>query len=446
MNWTQLLNAGRPGSSSASQHPTRSPFQQDYDRIIFSQSFRSLQDKTQVFPLAGQDFAHTRLTHSLEVSSVGRSLGSGVGHALIQKHPELEGFTAHDFGAIVAAAALAHDIGNPPFGHAGEAGISEFFQKYRERATIQEAMSEAEWADICNFEGNAQGFRLLNQDNRQGLRMTYAMLGAFTKYPRPSLLTNAEKERKSQKKYGFHQHDQKLFSSMAAVLGLLPLDDSLTSWCRHPLAFLVEAADDICYTIIDLEDGTTQGWINYQETETLLVNIIGNRFDKVRLSQQNSIPEKTGTLRAMAISQLIEEIVKVFLDNEPAMLDGSFDKSLSSLIPSSGHLRSIQDISVDKIYRSRQVIEREAAGFEVLHGLLEVFVPPLLHQFLNRPMSWKEKCMMRMLPKETQYDVGASESLYEKLLFLMDYISGLTDSKALNLFRNIRGISLPGVR
>lgn len=449
MNWKQLLCEERIGEQSATRHAARSVFEQDYDRIIFSQSFRSLQDKTQVFPLAGQEFAHTRLTHSLEVSSVGRSLGREAGQQLIAKYPDLtqSGFTSHDFGAIVAAAALAHDIGNPPFGHAGEAGIADFFNGFSGKDLLISHLSEKEWHDIANFEGNAQGFRLLNKNKSQGLRLTCATLGAFTKYPRESKIGDVNKSRKSQKKYGFLQGNSEDFYFVASRLGLKHLGNADNRvWCRHPLAFLVEAADDICYTIIDLEDGANLGWLPFEETRDLLGAVLGAQYRPDKLDKISSITEKTGMMRALAIRELIRQVVEVFLAKEEEMLEGAFDSALTDSIPAAEAIRNIRSVSLEKIYRSRQVIEREVAGFEVLHGLLSAFVPGVIKQHQREKLSWKENCMMRLLPADTRNELDSEDSLYYNMLTLLDFVSGLTDSKALNLFRNIRGIALPGNR
>jgi len=447
MNWKELLSVQRIGKKADKTNASRSVFEQDFDRIIFSQSFRSLQDKTQVFPLAGQEFAHTRLTHSLEVSSVGRSLGREVGAHLLHKYPELreEDFTSHDFGAIVAAAALAHDIGNPPFGHAGEAGISEFMCEFKGKDFLQEILTPKQWHDVSNFEGNAQGFRLLNKSKKQGLQLSLAILGAFSKYPRESFIDNPDQKRKSQNKYGFLQSGKDDFTFVAEQLGLISFGDQQNKvWCRHPLTFLVEAADDICYTIIDLEDGTNQNWLSFDETEQLLGELIGEKYQPEKLSKYQGLSEKTGMLRAMAISVLIRQVVQLFLDKEPEIMNGTFDQALCDLIPSHTVFQKIQEVSVEKIYRSKPVIEREVAGFEVLHGLLEAFMPGLIKSFRKEKMTWKEKCMIRLLPPDTRFEIANTTSLYEQILYLLDFVSGLTDSKALSLFRNIKGISIPG--
>ncbi|MEM7110582.1 MAG: dGTP triphosphohydrolase, partial [Bacteroidota bacterium] len=264
MNWSKLLSEQRGQKKGDEKDKgTRSAFEQDYDRVIFSYPFRRLQDKTQVHPLPEDDFVHTRLTHSLEVSSVGRSLGKKVGKVILERWPELaKRYDFHEFGGIVAAASLAHDIGNPPFGHSGEDAISEFF-KSGSGAIYKNLVNELEWADLTHFEGNAQGFRILNKDQYQGLRLTYATLAAFSKYPRQSIIKCKDPKRRSQKKYGFFQSERDVFKSIASTLGLPELEEY--SWSRHPLAFLVEAADDICYNLIDLEDGCRLGLVNYSD-------------------------------------------------------------------------------------------------------------------------------------------------------------------------------------
>jgi dGTPase len=287
MNWQHLLSSKRINQKSdTGSAASRSAFEQDYDRIIFSHPFRRLQDKTQVHPLPEEDFVHTRLTHSLEVSSVGRSLGKRVGEVIIQRHPELQQqFSLFDFGAIVAAASLAHDLGNPPFGHAGEDAISDFFKEHAYGKTWASAVKPAEWEDLIRFEGNAQGFRILNNE-QYGLKLTFATLGAFTKYPCPALFPERDKKKKSQKKFGFFQSEAEEFEAIAQELGLIR--DRGFSYSRHPLAFLVEAADDICYSIIDLEDGCRLRLLSFDETVDLLSGILGDKIDRKNWQTQTT--------------------------------------------------------------------------------------------------------------------------------------------------------------
>lgn len=440
MNWTQLLSPQHIGQKRQTSEQSRSAFEQDFDRIIFSHPFRRLQDKTQVHPLPEHDFVHTRLTHSLEVSSVGRSLGKKVGEVVLQRHSDLSNFSAFDFGAIVAAASLAHDLGNPPFGHSGEDGISDFFVHHPHGSAFKSMVSDAEWADLIQFEGNAQGFRILNKNQYQGLKLTYAVLGAFTKYPCPAKMEGRDKRKKSQKKYGFFQSEQALFEEVATQLALKKVGDSV--WCRHPLAFLVEAADDICYNIIDLEDGCRLGLVSFTDTVELLSGILKDTFDPIKLEKIPGRDEKIGVLRALAIGKLIEECSTVFLDNEAKILEGNFDLALADFCSSNVALDEISKISIDKIYRARHVVEIEAAGYEVLPGLLEEFAKAGKF-YLEGSLPKKYENLVRLLPPEIKAGIDEHPgSHYGMLRNVIDFISGMTDRHALSLYRKIKGISL----
>jgi len=436
MNWEALLG----GLELHEKNMDRSMFDKDFDRIIFSHPFRKLQDKTQVHPLPEYDFVHNRLTHSLEVSSVGRSLGRSVGAKILGRHPELkQNYSPNDLGVITASAALAHDIGNPPFGHSGEDAISDYFLANRE--LLESEFQEQEWFDLINFEGNAQGFRLLNKSGYQGLRLTAPTLAAFTKYPRPSKVTDRFKPRRSQKKYGYYRTEDEIFKSFATDLQLRALSDN--QWVRHPLAFLVEAADDICYHIIDLEDGCNLGLVSHEQTVALYAEVLGERFNPTKLKSIKSKAEQIGLLRALAIGELIAQCETLFLDNEEAILSGEYDISLTDDIKAEPALSAIRDVSIESIYRSRNVVEIEAAGFNVLNGLLEAFVPAALNM---GQMNKRQSVAFRLLPLDTKEELQSAKSTYEVLRVLLDYISGLTDSNAMSLYRKLMGISLPGMR
>jgi len=434
VNWKTLLSANRLGRPSTSSESYRSAFEMDYDRIIFSHPFRRLQDKTQVHPLPEHDFVHTRLTHSLEVSSVGRSLGKRVGEKILERHPELnKDFTLFDFGAIVAAASLAHDLGNPPFGHAGEDALSDFF---KEHSDWKKNMNESEWTDLIKFEGNAQGFRILNQ-SEYGMKLTCATLGAFTKYPCGAYFPSRDKSKKSQKKFGFFQSEQELFVQLAEHLELQSVS---VAWSRHPLAFLVEAADDICYSIIDLEDGCRLGLVSFEETVGLLAPILKDRLDRKKLAGDQSLNKKLGTLRALAIGELIDACTAIFLDNEKGIIEGTFDTALADLCEFGPALQRITEVSVQKIYRARQVVEIEATGHEVLPGLLKEFVA-VGDMLRKNGKSRKYDNLALLFPPEIIKAINESKSDYEMLRYVIDFISGLTDRHALSLFRKIKGIS-----
>jgi len=440
MNWLQLLSYQRLNQKSDLAESTRSAFEQDYDRIIFSHPFRRLQDKTQVHPLPEHDFVHTRLTHSLEVSCVGRSLGRRVGEVLIQRHKELtEKFSSHDFGTVVASASLAHDLGNPPFGHSGEDGLSDFFL-HHEGKKYKPHFSEQEWMDLTHFEGNAQGFRILNKQQYQGLRLTLATLGAFTKYPCASLIQSRDISKKSQKKFGFFKTEQELFNEMASQLGLTKNGENV--YTRHPLAFLVEAADDICYNIIDLEDGCRLGLVSVADTIELMAGILKADFNPEKANRIKSVDEKIGVLRAMAIGKLINDAVDVFLQKETEILSGSFDHALTDLGSYKNELNAIIDISITKIYRARHVVEIEAAGFEVLPGLLEEFIKAAEH-LVKKNQSSKYANLARLLPDETKTVIQASpDNTYLHFREIIDFVSGMTDTHAISLYRKIKGFEI----
>ncbi len=439
MNWPQLLSSHRIGQLVGSTAPSRSAFEQDYDRIIFSHPFRRLQDKTQVHPLPEHDFVHTRLTHSLEVSSVGRSLGKKVGEVVLQRNSALaEKFSSYDFGAVVAAGSLAHDLGNPPFGHSGEEAISDFFKHSTLGKSFQPQVTKTQWSDLINFEGNAQGFRLLTK-NQFGLKLTFATLGAFSKYPCTAHFPSRNKLKRSQKKFGFFQSELLRFEEVATATGLGRV--SQDCWQRHPLAFLVEAADDICYSIIDLEDGCRLGLVGFDETLELLSGILGKKLNLAKLGKLSGLNEQLGVLRAMAISELTEDCAKVFLDNEKDITLGDFDRAITEVGSFGKELDAISKLSVQKIYRARPVMEIEAAGFEALPGLLEEFICAALHLTLNNQPR-KFATVARLIPPEMVASILGSTDTYTLLRIVIDLVSGLTDRHALGLFRKIKGISI----
>lgn len=386
------------------------------------------------------DFVHTRLTHSLEVSSVGRSLGKTVGEVIMQRHDSLKNeYSLFDFGAIVAAASLAHDLGNPPFGHAGEDAISDFFVNHPQGQFFKDKVSDAEWTDLIKFEGNAQGFRILNK-NQYGLKLTFATLGAFTKYPCPAYFQRRNTSLRSQKKFGFFQSEKEAFKEVAKQLALNSIDDYVS--CRHPLAFLVEAADDICYSIIDLEDGCNLGLVSYEQAKSLFEGVITKNGSKLgKLEQITNQQEKIGYLRALAIGDLMDECSSLFLDYEEDILKGKFDQALADHCPSKQGLKEIINVSVEKIYRARQVVEIEAAGHEVLPGLLEEFTKAG-HYLMTNTRSRKYQNMQLLFPPDIRTAIQSNPTPYIMLRYVLDFVSGLTDRHALSLYRKIKGISI----
>ena len=442
MNWEQLLSLKKHGDTEirkrAEQDETRLGFEVDYDRIIFSSAFRSLQDKTQVIPLSKTDFIHTRLTHSLEVSVVGRTLGRRVGKVLLERHPKLKelGYTFNDFGAIVAAASVTHDIGNPPFGHSGEKAIGEYF-KTGNGLQYKNQLSDLEYQDLIDFEGNANGFKILTESREGvfgGLRLSYATLGAFIKYPKESL-PKKPTNHIVDKKYGFFQSEKEAFLDVATDLGLQKKESNGISYYRHPLAYLVEAADDICYTIIDFEDGINLGLIDEDYALEYMIMLVKDAIDSKKYHSLQHTKDRISYLRALAIGVLINEAVTIFLDNEEAILNGNFNKGLLGKCKYEAQINDILNISADKIYNSKDVVEKEVAGYKIIADLLDVFVTALNNKY-NGTQSNYDILVLNLLPDEYRQE---KEMLYDRVMQICSYVSGLSDSFAIRLFQKIKG-------
>ena len=446
MNWEKLLSLRRFGDSQErrriDQDESRLGFEVDFDRIIFSDSFRSLQDKTQVVPLSKTDFVHTRLTHSLEVSVVARSLGRMVGAHIIEKYPDLarKGYRSNDFGAITAAAALCHDIGNPPFGHSGEKSIGEYF-KSGSGLKFKSSLTEKQWQDLVDFEGNANGFKILTESINNidgGLRLSYATLGAFIKYPKESL-PKKPSNRISDKKYGVFQSDLDFFKELALELGMNPTGDRQNlSFSRHPLAFVVEAADDICYTIIDFEDGINLGLISEDFALEYLINLVRDNINTKKYNSLNNTKDRISYLRALAIGNLIREAARVFIANEEQILAGKFHKSLLEKCRYEAQMNDIIKLSVEKVYQSKEVVEKEVAGYQVIADLLDVFITAANNAFEHRASNY-DRLILMMRPEKYH---SVPKDLYERLLSVCNMVANFSDSYAILLHKKIKGVDL----
>jgi len=442
MHWEQLLSSKRFGNESFKDDRVhdRSEFQRDYDRLIFSSPFRRLQNKTQVFPLPGSVFVHNRLTHSLEVSSVGRSLGSAVSKALRKKY-QLENQEAlTEMGDIVSAACLAHDLGNPPFGHSGEKAIASYFTE-GEGLKYKDQLSVSEYADFTCFEGNANAFRLLthtfNGRRKGGFALTYSTLASIVKYPYASTLADPKKA-----KFGFFDSEAAGFEQIATELGLIRVPDKDLRFRRHPLVFLVEAADDICYQIMDLEDAHKLKLISTDETKLLMMNYFsGERLNHIKetLLLVDDINEQIAYLRSCVIGRLIKACTNVFIENEVGILDGSFTKPLIKLVDeeSKSAFERIADISMVRIYRSSDVLDIELAGYKIITTLLHEVT-----QAVNNPDRAYSKVLLARIPQ--QYEIH-SATVYGRIQAALDYISGMTDVYALDLYQKMNGTSLPAL-
>ncbi len=446
MNWEQLLSLKRYGDTNKrlrkEQNEMRLGFEVDYDRIIFSSEFRSLQDKTQVIPLSQTDFVHTRLTHSLEVSVVGRSLGRQVGLKVLEKYPhlkEVHGYQANDFGAIVASAALAHDIGNPPFGHSGEKAIGQYFSNGKGKLFAKK-LTAKQYQDLCDFEGNANGFKILTQTRKGregGLRLSYATLGAFTKYPKESLPKKATAHI-ADKKYGFFQSEKEEFIDVAMELGLKTTRKGKDiSFSRHPLAFLVEAADDICYTIIDFEDGINLGLIQEEFALEYLINLVRDSINTSKYNALTNTQDRVSYLRALAINTLINEAVTIFMAYEEDILNGNFTTALLDKSKYEAQINDILKLSVENIYQSKEVLDKEISGYEVITKLLETFITAVNNVYEGTATNY-DKLIVKTIPRTIDID---NDQIYNRLLNICHYVALLSDSKAVLTYKKIRGFN-----
>ncbi|MBQ4818829.1 deoxyguanosinetriphosphate triphosphohydrolase [Aquimarina sp. MMG016] len=447
MNWEQLLSLKRQGDKNKrlrkEQDETRLGFEVDYDRIIFSSAFRSLQDKTQVIPLSKTSFVHTRLTHSLEVSVVGRSLGRVVGKKILEKHPHLStihGYQFNDFGAIVAAAALAHDIGNPPFGHSGEKAIGEYF-KTGNGKRYKNQLTPKQYQDLIDFEGNANGFKILTESREGiegGLRLSYATLGAFMKYPKESLPKKPTKHI-SHKKFGYFQNEKPFFDKVAEEVGLLKHKiGEETTYSRHPLTFLVEAADDICYTIIDFEDGINLGLIQEEYALEYLIKLVKDSINTSKYNNLVTTADRLSYLRSLAINTLIQEAANIFIENEEQILSGSFDNALIDRSKYQAQIDDIINICISKIYQSSEVVEKEIAGYEILATLLGRYCEATENHNRSESSNY-DKLILKAEGKNFDYK---NDNLYDRLISISNYVASLTDGNALLKFQKIKGLQI----
>ena len=445
MDWNQLLSAHRyhPGSTTSLFHShDRSQFQRDYDRLIFSSPFRRLQNKTQVFPLPGNIFVHNRLTHSLEVASVGRSLGNKVSQFLKQQQVEIENpEILEEIGTIVSTGCLAHDLGNPPFGHSGERAIGTYFSEGN-GLRLREQLSELEWQDLIHFEGNANAFRLLTHQfrgrRRGGFVMTYSTLASIVKYPYASILAGEKM------KFGFFNSEADDFRRIADELGLTRLsrEDEPLRYVRHPLVYLVEAADDICYQVMDMEDAHKLKLVSTEEIRQLFLGFFdGKKREHIAdiCHMVKDVNEQVAYLRSSVIGALVKECTQAFVTHEEELLAGTFRGCLTAHIasPVKEAYEACSRKAYEKIYRSKDVVDIELAGFKIIMTLLDLLIEAVMSP---------EKAYSQLLINRVseQYDIHAP-TLYGRIQAVLDYLSGMTDIYALDLFRKINGNSLPAV-
>lgn len=450
MNWNQLLSNKRLGQEGLSnRYDDRTEFQRDYDRLIFSAPFRRLQNKTQVFPLPGSIFVHNRLTHSLEVSSVGRSLGNDVSRLLLERHPQLANTHFTELGSIVSAACLAHDLGNPPFGHSGETAIDTYFSegdgqflKHYVCEQTGDCLSPKQWEDLIHFEGNANAFRLLthhfNGRRKGGFVMTYSTLASIVKYPYSSDLAG------DKNKFGFFRSEVEDYCKIADELGIIKLDapEGSYRYARYPLVYLVEAADDICYQIMDIEDSHKLKLLTTDQVKHLFLNYFeGEQRNHIaeRMETVEDVNEQIVYLRSCVINCLEQECVRVFVEHEDEFLAGNFPGTLIKHIadvPRRAY-EECEKVALSNIYHCKDVVDIEIAGYKVMTQLTDLMI---------KAVTEPEKAFSQLLINRvsSQYQILAP-TLYERVMAVLDYISGMTDVFALDLYRKINGMSLPDV-
>ena len=457
MKWEKLISNKRLGQEDRhpERHDDRSEFKRDYDRLIFSAPFRRMQNKTQVFPLPGSIFVHNRLTHSLDVASVGQSLGTDVARAILKKRPELAETLFPEIGTIVAAACLAHDMGNPPFGHSGETAIQTFFTEGK-GSYLKKRVSPSFWSDITHFEGNANAFRILTHRFKGrrpgGFAMTYSTLASIVKYPYASSLADGKKQ-----KFGFFTTEADYFQKIAEELELpsvpriegssepvLPGFETDVCFRRHPLVYLVEAADDICYEIMDIEDAHKLKLISFDDTRRLLLGFLPQEMQKdidKRLKEEGVADrsEQVAYFRACVIGVLEKACVDAFVANEESILAGTFAGSLTGNMPErecKAYRRCVK-FSHENIYVSKPVLDVEFGGFKIMDTLLDVMIEAVVN-----PSRYYSQRLMGVV--SSQYDIN-SPDLETRIMAVIDYISGMTDVYALDFYQKITGLSLPKV-
>ncbi|KAA8732735.1 deoxyguanosinetriphosphate triphosphohydrolase [Acinetobacter qingfengensis] len=435
MNWISLFAASRLGSKKSTKEQARSPFHKDYDRIVFSQSFRQLNRKTQVHPLTQQDGIHTRLTHSLEVSCIGRSLGM-LAAEKIEKHLPAW-ISPADVGAIIQAACLAHDIGNPPFGHAGEYAIRDWF----DQAYLSQLydFSDEQWADLRQFEGNAQGLRILSRldyhPNDGGMRLTYATLGAYLKYPWLSqcISDHDDSPNHLRPKFGCYRSEKELLKLIAEQLGLIQYGEY--HYCRHPLTYLLEAADDICYALIDLEDGIILNMLSYEEVEPLFINLIADYGLPEELGKKTTWQQKIAALRGRVMKRLVDEVTNAFAYHHEQLLTGQLPYGLLHYCSPdiAQGIQAAKDLAREKIFNHRSKADLELLAHASLEHLLDAFIP-LTNP--KRQISFKEQRLLVIL---NSLGVQFADDHFHNVMQVLDVISKFSDHQAYAIAQELQG-------
>ena len=372
---------------------------------------------------------------------MGMSLGNDVARELIARHPELSNTLITQIGQIVATACLAHDMGNPPFGHSGEKAIQTFFTEGA-GSQLKDKLSKEFWSDITHFEGNANAFRLLTHQYKGrrngGFVMTYTTLASIVKYPFSSMLS----EKKG--KFGFFFSEQEYYERIAEEMGIIKTSEEgqPVKYVRHPLVYLVEAADDICYEVMDIEDSHKLKILSFDETADLLLNFfdedtqksILKRIEDEKLTDDN---EKIVYMRACVIGKLENECVNAFVEHEEEILNGTFSKTLTEVMHpvQRDAYKHCAALSNQRIYRSKPVLDVELSGYRIMDTLMQQMTEAVLH-----PERYYSQQLIGRV--SSQYHIDDPD-LETRLMAVIDYISGMTDVYALDVYQKLSGISLP---
>lgn len=456
MQWETCYSDRRSGTSKTREIP-RTEYQRDYDRLIFASSFRRLQNKTQVFPLPGSTFVHNRLTHSLEVASVGRTIGKVIGDHIAREHLDLSDsgaidFYRYDLSSVIAAACLAHDIGNPAFGHSGEKAISNYFIENAdlniEGHSLRSFFDDREWQDLINFEGNANALRVLTHQFRDkpigGMTLTMTTLASILKYPCESIAV--DRHIYHRKKYGFFQSETSTFRDIVDELGMISESDDPLIYKRHPFVYMVEAADDICYRIIDMEDAHRLHILNKGQVSNAYLAILEGltadiaEFNRITATFHKIMDDNDSVayLRAKTINALTLSATEVFITQQNDILKGQFNSTLLKHIEADcSALTEVMNLSIEKIYQHHSVIEIEITGYHVMSHLLNLFVPAVL----RKQKKGTDKMALQLIPFQFK-EYETSDRPYVQVQSVVDYISGMTDAYATEFYRKTTGIDI----
>lgn len=484
LHWNKLFSERRERPSSQlpiSDLIVRNAFEADYDRIVGSSSVRRLQDKAQVYPLQQNDVVRTRLTHSLEVSGMARSLGKAVGHAISKKDTAFQEREIEKLACLLQVSGLIHDLGNPPFGHYGETVICRWFKDWFSSNSVLSArnivLSEQQQNDFRYFDGNVQNLRIVSRlqtlIDEYGANFTFATLGTIMKYPWSSVRRPQKRDGKQYKKFGYFVAEQELAEKVREDLGLA---DSV----RHPATYLLEAADDIIYICDDIEDGAKKGLLDWDEEYKQLKNKLRNEIENdtelyklfeivdKRTPNSDMDPQEQKTARVRnfrnsAQTFLFTQVINAFVNNYDSIMSNEYQPEFELLDCQKSFVNALKDIAKEKCFSSHEALSLELVGDKVITTLLDIFIPAVIEHngseladirtypgkifrlispnFVYMAFAGCDRC------KETERLEDKIDLLpaYNRLLLVTDFISGMTDSYAVNIYQELMGMKHPAI-